>query len=62
MTQPRARLFFQVRADVVDRLLDCGDPFGVVIGNLGFNSFERYDELDSIERIRAEVVDKRRIV
>src|SRR5678815_4657315 len=57
------RLFFQVRADVVDRLLDRRDLFGVVIGNLGFEFLlERHHELHRVERIGAEVVDERGFV
>src|SRR3954463_5745362 len=37
----------QVRADVIDRLLDCRDLLGVVVWNLGFEFlFQRHHELD----------------
>jgi hypothetical protein len=45
-----AGLFLDVGTDVIDRLLDRRDLFGVVVGNLGFELlFERHDELDGIE-------------
>src|SRR5687767_6997464 len=55
-------LFFSlgVRVDVFDRFLDARDFFGVLVGDLDTKLFlESHDQLDRIERIGAEVVDKR---
>src|SRR5262249_29007282 len=47
-------------ADVIDRLLDGGNFLGVLIWNLDLDPLlQRHDQLDSVERIRAQVVDER---
>src|SRR5438132_936691 len=52
--------FRKVTFDIVDGVLHCRDLFSVFIGNLHSESlFERHDQLDGIQGIRAEVVDKR---
>ena len=56
-----AALRFFVRVDVVNRLLHGGDFFRVFVGNFGLELvFERHHKLHCIERIRAEIVHKRR--
>src|SRR5581483_11792816 len=56
-------LLLDVRADVVDRLLHGGDLLGLLIRYLGLEFLlERHHELHRIERVRAEIVDKRGFV
>src|SRR5262245_61291613 len=57
---PASRL--RVSPDVVDDLLDGGQLLGVLVRDLeGELLLERHDELDDVERIRAEVVDEMRL-
>src|SRR6267142_1972752 len=52
-----------VRLDVVDGLLDGGDLLGFLVGNLGLELLlERHHQLDGVERVRAQVIDERRLV
>src|SRR5882672_980929 len=52
--------FLGVSVHVVDGLLDRGDLFGFLIRNLRLEFlFESHHEFDGVERVRAEVVDKR---
>jgi hypothetical protein len=52
--------FLGVGVDVVDGLLDRGDLFRFLIRNFRLEFlFEGHHELDCIERVGAEVVDKR---
>ena len=49
-----------MRFDVVDRVLHCGDAFCIFVGDLSLEFFfESHDELDGVQRIRAEVLDER---
>src|SRR5262245_6643116 len=49
-----------VRLDVVDSLLDSGDLFRFLVGDLGLELlFESHHQLHSVERVRAQVVDER---
>jgi hypothetical protein len=55
-------LALRVRVDVVDRFLHAGDLLGVLVGNLDAEFlFERHHELHRVERVGAEIVDKRRV-
>src|SRR5690242_15483465 len=55
------KLFFGFTFDVTDRVLHCGDLLGILIRDVDVESFfERHDEFDDVERIRSEVVHKRR--
>src|SRR5262249_30453221 len=48
--------------DVVHRVLNGSDLLGILVGNVDLESFlERQDELHEAQRIRAEVVDERRL-
>src|SRR5262245_854790 len=52
-----------VRLHVVDGLLDRGDLLGVLVRDRGLELLlERHDELDGVQRVGAEVVDKGRLV
>src|SRR6266850_2059318 len=52
--------FLGVSVHVVDGLLDRGDLFSFLIRNLRLEFlFESHHEFDGVERVRAEVVDKR---
>src|SRR5689334_16792227 len=51
-----------VGLDVVDRLLDGGDLLGFLVGNLALEFlFERHDQLDGVQRVRAQVIHERRV-
>src|SRR5512132_2586218 len=55
-------LGFGVRLDVLDRFLHARDLLRVLVRNLDAELLlERHDELDSVERIRAQIVDERGI-
>src|SRR3989442_1135568 len=59
----RFRSRLGVRLDVVDGLLDGGDFLGFLVGNLGLELLlERHHQLDGVERVRAQVIDERRLV
>src|SRR5690606_3536426 len=59
----RTELLLQMGVDVVNRLLDVGDLLGFLVGNFALELlFQRHHQLDGIERIRAEIVDKRGLV
>ena len=59
----RWRLFLEMAADVVDRLLHCRDLLGFFVRNLGFEFlFEGHHKLDRVEGVGAEIVDERRFV
>jgi hypothetical protein len=48
-----------VAVDVIDRLLDGGNFFGVFVGDFGLELFfQRHDEFDRIERVGAKVIDE----
>ena len=52
-----------VRLGVVDRLLHGGDLLGVLVRDLRFEFlFQGHDQLDRVERVRAEVVDEGSVV
>src|SRR5437588_226089 len=52
-----------VRLDVVDGLLDGGDFLGFLVGTLGLELLlQRHHQLDGVERVRAQVIDERRLV
>src|SRR2546421_12595838 len=54
---------FRVGLDVVDGLLHGGDLLGFLVGNLGLEFLlERHHQLHGVERVRAEVIDERRLV
>ena len=45
--------------DIVDGILHRGDLFGVFVRNFHSETlFERHNQFDRIQRIRAEIVDK----
>src|SRR5215467_4617941 len=49
----------KVALNVVDGILHRRDLFGIFIGDFHAESFfERHDEFDGVQRIRAEIVDK----
>src|SRR5664279_882216 len=55
-------LSFRVCVDVIDRVLHGTDFLGCLVRNLDVEGlFERHDQLHRIQRIRAQVVHKRRI-
>src|SRR5687768_3681466 len=55
-------LLLGVALDVLDGFLHARDLLGVLVGNLDAEFlFEGHDELDRVERVRAEVVHERRI-
>src|SRR3989338_3501051 len=61
-TTRRMRLLFclGVRVDVFDRLFHARDLLGVLIGNLDAELLlERHHQLDGVERVGAQIVDKR---
>jgi hypothetical protein len=61
--RPAGSFTFQVRANVVDRLLHRGDLLGILVGNLGFEFlFECHDELNRVQRIGAKIIYERRLV
>src|SRR5699024_6898378 len=52
-------LFFDVRLDVIDRLLNGRDFLGLFVGNLAFELFfKRHDQLPRVERARTQIVNK----
>src|SRR6266513_3211920 len=52
-----------VRLDVVDSLLDGGDFLGFLVGNRGLELLlERHHQLYGVQRVRAQVIDERRLV
>ena len=52
-----------VGEDVVDRLLNGGDLLGLIIRNLGLEFlFERHHQFNGIQRIRAQIINERRLV
>src|SRR5690606_23544633 len=56
-------LLLQVRADVGDRLLDGGDLLRFLVRDLGLELLlERHHQFDGVERVRAQIVDERRLV
>src|SRR5579871_1981399 len=57
---PSARsLLLRVALDVLDGFLHSRDLLGILVGNLDAELLlERHDELDGVERVGAEVVDK----
>src|SRR5690242_1061328 len=58
--RPPTRLLL-VRVDVVDRVLDGLDVLGLLVGDLDLELLlHRHDELDDVERVRAEVLDEAR--
>src|SRR5271157_1507025 len=53
---------FRVRVDVIHRVLDGADLLRVLVRDLDLEGFfESHDQLDRVERIRAEVVHERRV-
>src|SRR5689334_6959053 len=61
-TLRRVTLALAVRLDVVDRLLHRGDLLGLLVRDLGLELLlQRHHQLHGVERIRAEVVDERRL-
>src|SRR5690606_39071550 len=55
-------LLLGVALDVLDGFLHARDLLGILVGNLDTEFlFERHDELDRVERIRTEIIDKRRV-
>src|SRR5438093_4150177 len=56
-------LLLYVRADEVDCLLDGGNLFRFLVGNLGLELLlEGHHELDGVKRIGAQVVDEGRFI
>jgi len=52
-----------VRADVIDRLLHGSDLFRLFVRNFAFEFvFQRHDQFDRVQRVRAEILDERRFV
>src|SRR5216684_3476664 len=52
----------RVRFDVLDRFLHARDLLGILVRNLDAELlFERHHELDGVERVGAQIVDKRRV-
>src|SRR5689334_7288456 len=53
-------LRFGVFVDVLDGVLDLADLLRLIVGNLDAELFlESHDQLDGIERVRAEVLNER---
>jgi hypothetical protein len=60
---PSAEGLFFVIQNVVDRLLNVGDFLSLVVRNFALELFfESHHQLDRIQRIRAQVVNKRRLI
>src|SRR5438477_961346 len=58
----RKKSGFDVRLDVVDRLLHGGDLLGFLVRDFALEFLlERHHELDRVERVRAEIVHERGI-
>ena len=52
-------LLFQLELDVVDGLADRLDLLGLVVGDLDVELFlEFHDQLDDVQRVRADVFDE----
>ena len=53
---------FRVGVDVIDGVFDSADLLRILVGNLDVESlFEGHDQFDGVERVGAQVVDKRRV-
>src|SRR5262245_28975434 len=59
---PVLLLALAVRVDVLDRFLDAGDLFRILVGDFDAELlFERHHEFDRVEGVGTQVVDERRI-
>src|SRR5690348_13266833 len=57
---PKPGSGFDVRLDVIHRLLHGGDLFGFLVGNFGFEFlFERHHQFHGIQRVRTQIVHER---